>query len=259
MSSLIVAILGAKGFLGSHIAQSCTDVGIPLVELERWSDNRDLFDNQIRDLRLTNPDSQIVLIQAAWYSTDNIDYRTSPENNKWVEITKAILESCNKWNLIFAGLGTCLENLQAQNDVYSSTKSKIQSDLTHVFPDEDWLWFQLHYVYSLEYLKPAVLKKAVEAVEAVIPLKLGTPNDKHDFIEVRDVAEAIVHSIITGQRGKLEIGIGSTVEVSILLKSLFPKLEITEEVSTEKRISYQGAASVERLVKSGWSPKFSFR
>ena len=152
MSSLIVAILGAKGFLGSHIAQSCTDVGIPLVELERWSDNRDLFDNQIRDLRLTNPDSQIVLIQAAWYSTDNIDYRTSPENNKWVEITKAILESCNKWNLIFAGLGTCLENLQAQNDVYSSTKSKIQSDLTHVFPDEDWLWFQLHYVYSLDRL-----------------------------------------------------------------------------------------------------------
>ena len=73
------------------------------------------------------------------------------------------------------------------------------------------------------------------------------------------MAEAIVHSIITGQRGKLEIGIGSAVEVSILLKSLFPNLEISEDVSSEKRISYQGAASVERLVKSGWSPKFSFR
>ena len=259
MSNLVIAVLGSDGFIGSHVSQSCVKSGMPVFGLQKWDGNRENFIDQIHELKQANPDSQIVLVQAAWYSTSNVDYRTSKENLKWIETTKSILRVCIENQVTFVGLGTCLEKLQTEDDLYASSKSKIQNYLSKEFLSEDWIWFQLHYVYSLEYLKPAVLKKAAEAVEAGIPLKLATPNDKHDFIEVRDVAEAIVHSIITGQRGKLEIGIGSTVEVSILLKSLFPKLEITEEVSTEKRISYQGAASVERLVKSGWSPKFSFR
>jgi nucleoside-diphosphate-sugar epimerase len=121
----------------------------------------------------------------------------------------------------------------------------------------DWIWFQIHYVYSTEYLKPAVISKALDALTNGKILSLRTPSDVHDFIEVRDAADAIVHSLINGHRGTIEIGTGITIKVSKLLKLLFPNLKISEEDSTENRISYQGAASVERLVKSGWNPKFS--
>ncbi len=257
MSNLVVAVLGAEGFIGSHVVKSCLNAKIPIHELQKWDGNRESLKYQLQELKLADPDSQIVLIQAAWYSTDNTDYRTSPENTRWTVLTKSILDICKENDIIFAGLGTCLEKLDNYDDVYTSSKSEIHRYISQKSPYMDWIWFQIHYVYSTEYLKPAVMRKALDALTNGKVLSLKTPNDVHDFVEVRDAADAIVHSLVNSQRGTIEIGTGRTIKVSKLLKSLFPNLKISEEDSTENRISYQGAASVERLVKSGWIPKFS--
>jgi nucleoside-diphosphate-sugar epimerase len=254
MNNLAVALLGTKGFIGNHIAQSCSEAKIPIFELQRWDGNRENFTNQIQEIKNANPGKQIVLIQTAWYSTNNSNYRVSRENYEWVSTTKAILEICKDHEILFAGLGTCLEKLAMGEEAYTQSKTEIRSHLELEFPTKEWIWFQLHYVYSLRYLKPAVLKKANESAHF---LTLETPNDKHDFIEVRDAADAMIHSLITGLRGIVEIGTGKTVEVSALLKSLFPKLEIAKGNSQEKRISFQGAAEINQLVNSGWVPKFS--
>ncbi len=257
MSNLVVAVLGSDGFIGRHVTESCINKGIPVFNLQKWNGNRESFNHQLYELKLANPDSQIIFVNAAWYSTSNLDYRTSPENSQWVETTKIILEICKKNKIIFAGLGTCLEKLQIDNDIYTLSKSEIQNQLSREFLSDEWIWFQIHYVYSMQYLKPAVVKKAADASASGNKLKLGTPHDSHDFIEVRDAADAIVHSIITGQRGQIDIGTGNTIEVSKLLNLLFPNIEIFNEELTEKRISYQGAAKIERLMESGWKPKFS--
>jgi len=259
MNQLAIALLGSGGFIGSHVAQFCLESGIPIIELPRWEGNRKKFDEKIRELKLMHPEKRIVFLQAAWYSTNNSDYRSSSENHEWVKTTKLILEICEDHEIIFAGLGTCLEKETIGHDKYTLSKSEIHGYLRGKSSKKKWIWFQLHYVYSEQHLKPAVLRKAAEASDAGEILILGTPNDRHDFIEVRDAAAAIVHSLLAGLNGVVEIGIGSTVEVSSLLRSLFPKLEIIKAKSEGKQISYQGAAATESLVDSSWAPKFSFR
>jgi hypothetical protein len=74
---------------------------------------------------------------------------------------------------------------------------------------------------------------------------------------VRDAADAITHSIIKGLRGIVDIGTGTTTEVSKLLKAIFPTVQISKQEVTKNRVSYQGAASIENLVQSGWKTKFS--
>lgn len=254
MNDLAVALLGTRGFIGNHIAQSCSKAKIPIFELQRWDGNRENFTHQIQEIKKANPGKQIVLIQTAWYSTNNSNYRVSHENYEWVSTTKAILEICKNQKIVFAGLGTCLEKLAMGEEAYTQSKNEIRSYLELEFPTKEWIWFQLHYVYSLLYLKPAVLKRANESADF---LTLETPNDRHDFIEVRDAADAMIHSLITGLRGIVEIGTGKTVEVSTLLKSLFPEVAIVKGDSQEKRISFQGAAETNQLVNSGWVPKYS--
>lgn len=257
MSNLVVAILGSDGFIGSHVRNSCINAGVSVINLEKWSGNREEFNLQLGKLRSANSESEIVLIQAAWYSTSNEDYRTSIENKNWVEITKDILDLCKNHKITFAGLGTCLEKLDITEDLYSASKSEIHKSLSSEFLKDEWIWFQIHYVYSKLHLKPAVIKRAAEAVASEEKLMLGTPHDVHDFIEVRDAADAIVHSIITGQRGTVDIGTGTTREVSKLIKTLFPSIEISKQEIVEKRVSYHGAASVEELVMTGWKTKNS--
>jgi nucleoside-diphosphate-sugar epimerase len=257
MHDLVIALLGSKGFIGRYVAKSCLEAGIPFVELPRWNGNQNEFDSHIQQLRKSNLGKRIVLVQTAWYSTNNSDYRTSPENYEWLKITKAIVEICRNYQVVFAGLGTCLEKLVMDEDVYTACKSQIRSYLDLQFPINEWVWFQLHYVYSVGHLKPAVLRKAAEAIESGDSLTLGTPNDNHDFIEVRDAAHAITHSLVANLRGVVEIGTGKTLEVSSFLTSLFPNLEIIKGRPIEKRISFQGIADNEKLVNSGWTPKFS--
>ena len=257
MPKLVVALLGSEGFIGSHVAYSCAKAGIPVFHLQKWNGDCENFIHQLHEINEANPDSQIILIHAAWYSTSNDDYRTSPENMNWVEITKTILKICKDNEVTFAGLGTCLEKLQTNDDIYTLSKSEIQNYLSRDFLSDEWIWFQIHYVYSARYLKPSLVKNAAEAIASGNKLKLRTPQAAHDFIEVRDAADAIVHSIITGQRGKIDIGTGNTQEVSYLLKAIYPSIEISKQDMFEKRKSYHGAASIERLVESGWKPKFS--
>jgi nucleoside-diphosphate-sugar epimerase len=256
MHNSIIAVLGSEGFIGSHVVQFCRVSGIPVIDLPRWDGNQEHFDKQIQKLKLANPEKQIYLLQTAWYSTSNPDYRSSPQNNEWVKNTKAIVEICKEHKIVFAGLGTCLEKQLIDQDLYTSCKSEIRSYLQSQSSNIKWIWFQLHYVYSLKEKKPAVLKKAREAAEAGVSFSLATPNDKHDFIEVRDAANALVHSLCSGLRGVTEIGTGKTIAVSHLIESLLPKLEIVEGIPVEKRISYQGAANTDQLVNSGWVPKF---
>lgn len=259
MSNLTVALLGSEGFIGRHIAQSCIKNGISVLDLQRWTGKAEDFDDQIRDLRSAKPNSRIVLIQAAWYSTDNLDYRTSNLNKEWVATTKAIVEICQKHNIVFAGLGTCLEKLQSDGDLYSSSKFEILSYLESDSLTKEWIWFQLHYVYSSQDLKPAVLRKADEANEAAQPIALGTPHDRHDFIDVRDAADAIVHAVRQELKGTIEIGTGNALEVSQFLNLLFPNLKIKQSTMSEARPSYQGAADVRALANSGWAPSFTPR
>ena len=86
MSNLVIAVLGSDGFIGSHVSQSCVKSGMPVSGLQKWNGDRENFIDQIHELKQANPDSQIVLVQAAWYSTSNVDYRTSKENLKWTPI-----------------------------------------------------------------------------------------------------------------------------------------------------------------------------
>jgi hypothetical protein len=92
MNQLAIALLGSGGFIGSHVAQFCLESGIPIIELPRWEGNRKKFDEKIRELKLMHPQKRIVFLQAAWYSTNNSDYRSSSENHEWVKTTKLILE-----------------------------------------------------------------------------------------------------------------------------------------------------------------------
>lgn len=257
MSNIAIALLGADGFIGSYIVQSCLKSEIPIVKLPRWSGNENDYENVIQKFKLANSDRQIYLVQTAWHSTSNLDYRNSQRNYEWVNNSKTILEICRRLGIIFAGLGSCLEKLSTNHDLYSSCKSEIRSYLQSQTSQIEWIWFQLHYVYSIKEMKPAVLRKAKEAVELGVCFSLETPNDRHDFIEVRDVADALVHSMSAGLRGVIEVGTGRTLEVSYLIKSLFPNLEIVGGMPLEKRASYQGVAETDLLVNSGWAPKFS--
>lgn len=257
MHNFAIAILGSDGFIGSHVVQFCQELGVPVVELPRWDGNPGKFDQQINKLKSLNPEIPIYLLQTAWYSTSNSDYRTSSKNNDWVEISTEMVKICKQHQIIFAGLGTCLEKQSINHDLYTSSKLQIQKFLQSQNLIKEWIWFQPHYVYSKDYFKPFVLRKAAEALAAGVPLTLGTPGDRHDFIEVRDVADALVHSLSSGLRGVIEIGTGKTIEVSHLLRELFPTLELDEGSQSAKQISYQGAAVVDKLMNSGWKPRFS--
>jgi nucleoside-diphosphate-sugar epimerase len=254
---LVVALLGSDGFIGRHIAESCVKAGISFVDLERWDGESEHLATQIQKIRESNPNARIVLIQAAWYSTSNSDYRTSLENKTWAKITKSVIEICIGYNVIFAGLGTCLEKLGGDTDFYTSSKSEIREFLSKEFPNEEWFWFQIFYVFSREFLKPALIAKAENASKHKESLELSTPYNTHDFIEVRDAAEAIVHALIKNLNGIIEIGTGQTTEVSFLINSLFPEVKILKIDPSDSRISYQYAAAMNGLKKSGWEPKFS--
>ena len=249
--------MGENGFIGRHISESCNHSGIFVIPLERWDGNPKNLERQLHYIKTANPECPIILVQAAWYSTSNRDYRIAPQNNIWVKTTLTIIEICKKNKIIFVGLGSCLEKLNTADDIYSRSKIKILNYLTQESSFVDWIWFQIHYVYSRDLLKPEVVRKAAAAKKSGEKLELMTPNSTHDFIEVRDAANAIVHSISHEHRGKIEIGTGKLLSVSYLLHSLFPEVEILEQNSTVARISYEQPASIEILVDSGWIPKYS--
>jgi nucleoside-diphosphate-sugar epimerase len=243
-------ITGATGLLGTHVVDNWDLPGVELVNAER----------EVYDLLQPGVPTELVqrykpqtVIHLAWVASGTHDYRTSPDNQKWVEATRELESACLSIGAWFIATGTLLDETTSATDAYSYAKAKLRVLLDEAISSRVITWLRPHYVIDLERQRPSLIAEALRARSSNSCLSLRSPESQHDFIVASDVGRAIVEVVRHGLRGVVQIGSGELRKVQDLVAVLgVPWIQDTDSVDFAAQS--EEAADIERLREIGWSP-----
>ncbi len=239
-------ITGATGLIGSQVVAAWPAAlgrlapPAPVDLLEPGSAHR-LLDS-------TRPQR---VLHLAWVASSTPGYRQDPRNSAWVEATLALVEECRARGIAFVGTGSIVETADG-TDPYSLAKQELRRRLNPLICDGAVSWLQPHYVFSVDARSPELVRAALQAREAGTALVLRTPTQAHDFIDVRDVATAIVAVIREGIAGCIPIGAGRTRTAAEVVRAL--GASVSPFPADAPKTGSTPPADTRALVSVGWRP-----
>lgn len=246
-------ITGATGLIGGHVVRHWDIRGLEPVFLDRRSE--DLLTPGVPTalVRRLRP---AVVVHLAWTASGTPGYRTSPDNDRWVEASLELERACQDAGAWLVATGTVLDSTGDSPDAYSAAKVRLRHALTPAIAAQTVTWLRPYYVVDPEMRRPALIADALAARDAGVTLGLRTPESRHDFIHASDVGRAVVVTVRHRLHGVVPIGSGRLRTVRDLVAALGVPWIPTADAPTAISQHHEAADST-RLRDLGWSPKLT--
>lgn len=244
-----VLITGASGLLGRHTLANWP-AAIPFVVASR--SKYDLlspgtFTRAMEEIRPS------AVLHLAWCASSTPGFRTHRDNQKWRDATRAAFEACQANSVWMIALGTAVDDETGGNlDAYTAAKQGLRQDLSSAIDTGQLAWLRPFYVVDPDVPSPRLLRDAQAAQEAGQPVRLSSPEARHDFVHAADVGRAIVTALVNGLPGSIDIGSGQLHSVAELVHAVGARWVHTPD-STEMAHS-DHPANIAPLSACGWRP-----
>ncbi len=285
-----VLVTGAAGFIGSELCRLLRSLGHAVVGYDDLSRGRREFlpsgvrlvEGDIRDaarlaqtVRGSKPD-WLIHLAAMHYIPDCIA-RPRETLDVNVEGTRRVLESCrgsSVRHMVFASTaavytptdGACVEDATPLRPLEVYGESKLEGErLAAAFHAETGITtsvLRLFNAIGRHETNPHVVPHIFESLQASDVVRLGNIEPRRDYIDTRDMAEAIV-AVASGSRGLsvLNVGTGTAYSVREILERLRRILgrpvTVEQEASrvraSERMLLLADIAKIRRAVR--WTPR----
>ena len=253
-----VILTGASGLLGRHVFSHWDEAVGELVVPGTSAPRVDLLRlGAVEELIETVQPAKV--IHLAWIASGSADYRTSPENEIWVDRSIALTEICKARGVDLYLTGSAVDS-RPGNDLYSSSKAALLEACRADLNAKRLGWIRPFYVFDSEARRPGLLRDALEAKRNGKPLTIRHPQSQHDFVHAGDVASGIVTAVRHRLLGEVEIGSGKLRSVVEFAEAVgATAIQDSNTPSAETYSHVERPADIEPLKALGWAPQLTER
>ena len=279
-----VLVTGASGFIGRHCLDLLISAGLEVhaVRANTPGEERtvgwhsvDLHDRpSVRTLIDRVRPSH--LLHLAWVTTPG-EYWSSPTNIDWVISSLALYQAALDFGIervVTAGtcaeydwrFGYCVEELTpvCPNTLYGKCKDSLRTLSAALFASSSVssAWCRIFYPYGLGEHPSKLVASTMGNLVGGRVAECSSGEQIRDFIYVRDVAGALVTTLLSDAQGPINVGTGEPVSVrdvasrvgAITGRSDLLRFKPRDESPVETPIV---VAATERLHGLGWAPRYS--
>jgi nucleoside-diphosphate-sugar epimerase len=244
-------ITGATGLIGAAVLKSWSDPDLEPLAVDREQHDLLVPGTATALVEQVRP---AVVVHLAWVASGTPGYRTSGDNERWLAATLELASACSTYGALLLATGTPLDREPSGADAYSVAKSALWQALSPAVADGRVGWLRPFYVIDPDRRRPALVEQALAARAEQRPLTLLTPESRHDFVHVSDVATAVCTAATHRLVGETEIGSGRLRAVRELVEALGVSWQAGAPPADSTPPHVHVAANVARLVDLGWSP-----
>jgi len=293
-------VTGGAGFIGSHLTERLAEIGcsVTVVDCLLWGEGRIqhliwdkgvvLERGDIRDQELMARIASLGPFDAVYhlaalhyipYCSDHPVETLSVNVLGTQTLLEAIKSNCPR-RFVFASTGDVYAPKEAPHDetdalepysIYGLSKlfgERLIAEAARQIPETTFAVARLFNAYGTRESNPHVMPDIVAQLKRGNQVHLGNTWPRRDYVEVRDIAEAllILGSLSVG--GKFEcfnVGTGAASSVDEVIKALegILKLDIQVTVDSQRVRSVERAhlqASIAKLQSAtGWRPRYDLR
>ena len=280
-----IAILGARGFLGSPIADAFSAHHWEVVSLSRtinMGSSRsellaDLFnESALRTaISLSRPN---VVLSTAW-DTEHGKFWTNESNIAYRDATLKFAEiSFQEGVETFIGLGTMSEygsspgfcnavvTSLVESDIYSKSKIETGLELEQIGKryGRHTYWARVFQAYGPNEKSERFIPGLIANLRTGREFSIRTPNFEMDWIHTLDIASAIIFALENNLNHFVDIGTGVGTSVKELSELICQELQLdlslldfSRQIPGHKKKAVVDQRS--QLLASGWKPAESLR
>ena len=247
---------GAGGFIGSYIVNLLKNSDF--LDLIIWDRLRlgDFLDkdNRVHALNLVQPD---IVLHLAWHEASGYESKFDVNHKIWSDATLHFINECLNENIWFINAGSAVEDSghDLRNSPYGAAKLQISDFLLKKIMANSITQLQMPYVFSLEAMRPNILKKFIESNDHK-SFQLLDPTKKLDFVEVEDIAAGVRAIIENNIFGPIYLGSGKLRSVEQFFYSANKILNLK---NMPEKI-FQCSDSVlqpKELISVGWAAEYT--
>lgn len=245
-------ITGSTGLIGRWVRRAWDEsTGGPLTLLQ--SATHDLLAAGAANRFLTDlsPDR---VIHLAWCASGTSNYRTSADNEHWLEATLDITTACREAEVDLWLTGSVLDRGDAAADAYVAAKQELFARVGEQISAGALGWIRPYYVFDEAARRPALVAQAIRARATSEPVVLRTPEATHDFVHAADVGSAIALAVAAGVLGEIDVGTSTSRRVGDLVRAMGVSWERATGTPTTDRATSSPAADPAALLALGWQP-----
>jgi nucleoside-diphosphate-sugar epimerase len=268
---LKVLLVGSTGFIGKQIYAEMLKNSWKVMELNHsFSGGLGFFDRDLIKNLLAQEKFDCV-VSTAW-TTSHSTYRESKVNFEYQSATENLAREAKSSNVgIFVALGSSAEygsdNLQANSldselrasDSYSRSKIDTFNTLSHLFRDSNtrFIWPRIFQPFGSGQDSKRFIPYLISSFNKNKTPDIANPNHIYDWVNVSDVAKAIIFSITNSVNGAVDVGTSIGTSNKDLARLVFQAV-----ASTATLPNFSSADGVQGLVmstkslllSSGWKP-----
>ncbi|WP_374456366.1 NAD-dependent epimerase/dehydratase family protein [Nocardioides sp.] len=244
-------ITGASGLIGRWVLQHWGDTPVEPVPV-RHTDVDLLAPGAAADLVERTAPTHVVHL--AWSASGRADYRTTDDNERWLDATLELVEAVRASGSTVWLTGTAVDDEDDAADAYARSKARLKATLAPLIEDSSVGWLRPFYVFDEARRRPALVDLATTARESGETLHLRSPHQHHDFVHASDVGRAVVAAVSHDLVGEVPIGSGSLRSVADLVTRLGAPWSADDAQQTPAPTHSGDTADTTRLAAVGWAP-----
>jgi nucleoside-diphosphate-sugar epimerase len=240
-----ILITGASGFLGRHVLRSLAGENVDILALSRSGDCDSSRQANVTwaIANLSQPESYQscvkkfdadIVIHLAWSKIPDYSAETCLANAfNSIRLLEFIATQTGCRRIIASGScmeysdwnGECKEyDTVISHSYFSWSKRFIQEHLRILASENEieFIWFRIFYVFGKGQRADALIPTIMTAIKKGEPISVRSPDNKHDFVYIKDVAKAFHLAVIgnAGSSGIYNVGSGSATSVREVCRAI---------------------------------------